>query len=63
MESQLWARGRMDLEPSVSAAHPGRPGGRLFSPADTVASLVVLQGLHHDCSNEMDSHLSHFFFR
>ena len=33
---------------------PQRPGGRLFSPADRVASLVVLQGLHHNCSNEME---------
>lgn len=65
VESQLWARGRMDPEPSAQPlilradVTPQRPDGRLFSPADIA---VVLQGLHHDCSNIMGSHLSHFSF-
>lgn len=63
MESQLWARARMHLQPSAQPlilradVTPQRPDGRLLSAADVV---VVLQGLRHDCSNVMGSHLSHF---
>lgn len=65
VENQLWARGRMDLEPSAQPlilrtdVAPQRPGRRLFLPVEIV---VVLQGLHHDCSNVMGSQLSHFSF-
>ena len=55
----------MDLEPSAQPlilradVVPQRPGRRLFLPAEIA---VVLQGLHHDCSNVMGSHMSHFSF-